>query len=235
MAGTSTRLSTLAPDLWVADHPLAVAGMQLGTRTTVIRLADASLWVHSPGPLDDALADAVRALGEVACLVAPNLMHHLFLAEWIDAFPRARTFAVAGLDRVRPDLRLDEALGDEPPAAWKGQIEQIRTQGVPKIQEVDFFHPPSRTLVLTDLCFHMQSSDSFFTRLMMRANAAWQRFTPTRLFKSFIQDGEALRASVERILEWDFDRVTLAHGEVLERGGREALRSAYAFLGVAQR
>ncbi len=234
MSEPKDRLRSLEPALWVVDHDFRMGPLALGTRTTLIRLADGSLWVHSPGPLTDALATEVRALGPVSCLVAPNLMHHLYLGDWIAAFPEARTYAVAGLDRVRPDLRLDETLGDAPPPAWKGQIEQIRTSGVPKLDEVDFLHPPTRTLVLTDLCFNMQSSDSWPTRLFMRLSAAWQRFTPSRLFKSFIKDRDALRQGVEQILEWDFDRVIVTHGEVLEGGGRAALRAAYAFIGVRQ-
>jgi hypothetical protein len=190
--------------------------------------------VHSPGPLDAPLAEEVRALGVVSCLVAPNLMHHMYLGDWLVAFPEARTWAVEGLETKRPDLRIDETLGDDAPSAWKGQLEQIRTAGVPAIEEVDFFHAPSRTLILTDLCFNVQSSDSFVTRLLLRINAAWQRFTPTRLFKSFIKDGDALRRSLDRVLGWDFDRVTVTHGDVLERGGRAALREAYAFLGVGR-
>jgi hypothetical protein len=36
---------------------------------------------------------------------------------------------------------------------------------------------------------------------------------------------------VDRILRWDFERVTMTHGDVLERGGREAVRAAFAYLG----
>jgi hypothetical protein len=32
------------------------------------------------------------------------------------------------------------------------------------------------------------------------------------------------------MLAWDFDRIVIAHGEVLESGGREALRAGYAWL-----
>jgi hypothetical protein len=32
------------------------------------------------------------------------------------------------------------------------------------------------------------------------------------------------------VLAWDFDRVTVTHGEPLETGGKEALRRAYAWL-----
>ena len=45
-----------------------------------------------------------------------------------------------------------------------------------------------------------------------------------------IRDGQAARRSVDRLLGWDFDRVVVAHGEVLESGGREALRQGYAWL-----
>ena len=45
-----------------------------------------------------------------------------------------------------------------------------------------------------------------------------------------IRHRAAARASVERVLAWDFDRVTVTHGEVLERGGRDAVRAGFAFL-----
>jgi hypothetical protein len=43
------------------------------------------------------------------------------------------------------------------------------------------------------------------------------------------RDREATRASFQRILSWDFDRVILAHGELLERGAHEIFRRAYAW------
>jgi hypothetical protein len=35
---------------------------------------------------------------------------------------------------------------------------------------------------------------------------------------------------VDRILEWDFDRVLIAHGRSLATGGKETLREVYSFL-----
>jgi hypothetical protein len=45
-----------------------------------------------------------------------------------------------------------------------------------------------------------------------------------------VKDRAALRASVDTVLSWDFERVVVCHGEVLEHGGREALRSGFAWL-----
>ena len=43
------------------------------------------------------------------------------------------------------------------------------------------------------------------------------------------RDREATRASFQRILRWDFDRVILAHGALLECDAREILARAYAW------
>jgi hypothetical protein len=64
----------------------------------------------------------------------------------------------------------------------------------------------------------------------MRVNGAYGRFGPTRLLRTLVRDRPALRASVEKILAWDFERVVVTHGEVLERGGRDALRAGFAWL-----
>ena len=100
----------------------------------------------------------------------------------------------------------------------------------PRLEEVAFLHGASQTLLLTDLAFHVRHSDSRFTRVFMRLNGGYGRFGTTRMLRSSFRDRKALRASIDRILAWDFDRVVVTHGEVLERGGREALREAYAWL-----
>jgi len=99
------------------------------------------------------------------------------------------------------------------------------------MNELVFFHAASRTLVLTDLAFNVRSADSFVTRLFMRVNGALGTFGPSRLAKRvFLGDLAEVRIGIDRILAWDFDRVVVSHGEVLESGGREALRTGYAWL-----
>ena len=45
-----------------------------------------------------------------------------------------------------------------------------------------------------------------------------------------MRDRAAARQSLEQILAWDFDRVIVAHGDIRESGGREALKAGYAWL-----
>ena len=45
-----------------------------------------------------------------------------------------------------------------------------------------------------------------------------------------IKDRRALCHSLYRILQWDFSRLVVGHGQVVETGGREALQRADDFL-----
>lgn len=64
------------------------------------------------------------------------------------------------------------------------------------------------------------------TRLFLRIHGAYGRFGPTRLVRLLLRD----RAALARILGWDFDRIIVTHGDVLEHGGQEAVRAAFAVL-----
>ena len=223
-------LRAIGDGAWVLDHPLRMpGGIDIGTRSTWLRLSDGSLLVHAPGPLTRDDLAAVAALGSVSAVVAPNRFHHLFLEDARQHFPDARFHVVPALLGKYPALSAT-ALGDEPDPSWSGVLEQVAVAGVPRLEEVVFFHPASRTLMLVDLCFNVQRASNRRTRIFLAVADAWCRFGPSRLARSFIRDKAALRSSLDRVLEWDFDRVVVTHGDVLETGGREALRDAFAWL-----
>ena len=224
-------LEQLADGLWVEARPFRAGPfLEIGTRMSVVRLADGGLFLHSLVELDDETREALERIGSVRFLVAGNLLHHLYLASAVKVFPQAELWGPPGLAGKRKDLRFEGVLGDEAPPGWRADLEQLAARGIPRMSEVAFLHRASRTLLVTDLCFNVRHSDSFATRLFMRANGVYGRFGPSRLLRSLVRDRPALRASVERILAWDFDRVVVTHGEVLERGGRDALRAGFAWL-----
>jgi hypothetical protein len=51
-----------------------------------------------------------------------------------------------------------------------------------------------------------------------------------RVVKLAYRDRSAARRSLETVLAWDFDRVIVAHGAVLESGGKEIVRQAFGWL-----
>jgi len=216
-------------DLFSVDHEF---GWQAGlvtipVRMTVIRLPDARLVLHSPIPLDATLRAEIDALGAVAFLVVPE-MHGRFAEAAHRAYPSASLLAAPQAPRKRRSLPFDASLEDDPPAEWAGVIETHRVQGF-RLGEVLLFHRPSKTLILTDLCFHIRRSSSRAARLFFRANGMWQRFGPSRIIRGVgVSDRAALRRSLEHVARWEFDRILPGHGDPIEDPPRDILREAWS-------
>lgn len=222
-------LRQLDENLWVAERPLKLVVGDIGTRMTVVRLQDGSLFLHSPVQLDDPTRTALDQLGEVRHVVAPSKVHHFFVGAY-RAYPNARLYAAPGLAEKRRDLQFDAVLSDTVAPPWHDEIDQHLFAGAERMNEVVFVHRSSRSLLLTDLAFNVQAGKTGGARFFYWLAGAAGRFGPHRLVRTLIRDRAAARASLERILSWDFNRVIVTHGEVLEHGGREQLRSAFEFL-----
>jgi hypothetical protein len=231
-----------APGLWTAVGQADVAVPKFlrrndfSTRMTVVKLSDGGLVLHSPIRLDGSLRAELDGLGEVRAIVAPNKFHHLFVGDCCAAYPNAKLYGVMGLPEKRRDLKFDGMLADEPRVEWRGDIEQRRILGMPMVNEVAFFHPSSRTLILTDLVFNVPRGRPWGIPIVTRLLGVGGRFGPSRLGRWLIRDQQATRESLGHILRWDFDRLILAHGDVVETGGHRKLRDAFGFiLGAASR
>jgi hypothetical protein len=215
-------------DLWSTEYQL---DWQLGlvpipVRMTVIRLGDGQLILHSPGPLSAALRQELDALGRVGFIVIPH-MHGKYAAEAAQAYPSARLLAASRAPSRRKSVGFHDSLADEPPSAWAGQVESHLVAGC-RLYEVVLLHRPTRTLVITDLCFNIQRSPFRYARLFFRANGMWRHFGPSRLIRLLVvSDRAAFRRSLERVLQWDFERIVPGHGDVVEHGGPAALRAAW--------
>ena len=223
-------LRQLAQDLWAVERPQSFYGLPVGTRMSVVRLTGGRLLLHSPVRLDPELRAELDALGSVCFAVAPNRVHHLYAGLVAEAYPSSRLWVAPGLERKRPDLAFASVLADEAPKEWRGELDQVFFRGRPYENEVAFFHRASRTLLLCDLAFNFGPRAAAPTRLLMKLLRSYGRLGPSTLDPLLIRDRRAARESLERILAWDFERVVVAHGDVLDSGGREVLRQGYSWL-----
>jgi hypothetical protein len=214
----------------VADRQLRLGGIEIGTRMTVIQLRDGGLLLHSPVQCDLETRHALDALGSVRFVLAPSKVHHFFVTPWKAAYPAATLLAAPGLREKRPKIPFDGVLEGGPPEAWQSSVEMELFRGASWINEIVLLHVPSRTLVLTDLAMNFHSAPNLLTGAWQRLFDVRNRFGPTRFVRLLIRDHDAARKSLDRILGWDFERVTVTHGEILEAGGQAALRNAYAWL-----
>jgi uncharacterized protein DUF4336 len=203
-------------------------GFELGARMTVVRLPG-GLWIHSPIELTGELKQELDRLGVVRFVVAPSRMHYMHVADFARAYPHARLYEPPGFKKQITGVRFHAALTDTPEPEWEGVIDQAAFRGSALYDEVDFFHRPTRTLILTDLCFNIPTDRSWSTRLWAKLLGVLGRLSSSKSFNLTMRDRAAIRASLERILAWDFDRIIISHGAIVETGSKAAFRNAFAW------
>ena len=226
----------VADRIWLCTYPIRLAGTRFEARMTVIRLACGELMLHSPCNITAAMAEEISALGPVAHIVAPGNFHHMYVATAQAAFPRAKTWICPGVERRRPGLNYDALLGDVAPADWAGEIDQAFVQGARLMREVAMFHRASRTLILVDLIEnftdatpHVGGALKFLFKYVLRM---WNNPRPAPEYRMGWSDRKAAARSLRRILAWDFQRIVLSHGDLIERAAHEVANEAW--LGILE-
>ena len=233
-------LKPVADNVWIVDGPEILMGypylpffkVPFPTRMTVVRLADGSLWVHSPTPLTAPLAQAIDALGRVAFLVAPNLLHYWWIGEWKTHYPTARAYGAPGVaaHAAKRFTGFDAELTETLPAAWQDAFAQVLVTG-DFMTEAVFFHRASRTLILTDLIENFEPG---------RFRRPWIRWAcqaagcchpdgkaPIDLRATFLRHRDSVRRGARAMLEWQPERVILAHGRWYPDNAAAELKRAF--------
>lgn len=221
-------LEKFSDDIWTAARPQKFWGVETGTRMTIVRLSDGGLFVHCPVALDEATRREVDALGPVRAVVASSLYHHLYVGEWMKAYPVASFSPCPGLEKKRADLGWSHVLGDAPIDAYAADVDQAALTSRFE-HEVVFFHRKTRTLICADALIHLSTHPSWRTRaaaFLVGNNGPGKGY----LERIAVRDRALCRRQIDRIMDWDIDGVVLAHGAVLQHGGKDALREAYAWL-----
>ena len=232
--GNSAELQELVGgQIWTTDYPVRFGGMDISARTTIVRLADGSLWVHSPGSIDDLLASRLDALGPVKHIVAPGTFHYLHVEEFRQRYSDASVWICPGIESKVPNLAYDHILDDhDAPPAWSGQIDQQLVRGAKLIRETAFLHRTSRTLILTDLLENIgDDSGPVDWKLRMWWKVVfrmWNHPKPAPEYQVSTKHKGLMKRCLEQVLSWDFDRVILSHGENITAGAKQAVRDAWA-------
>lgn len=226
-------LEEFGPSLFIAEGPtVPFFGFPYPTRMAVVRLADGGLWIWSPVALSDELADAVDALGSVRHIVSPNKLHHLFLKAWHEHWPEARVYVPPGLARRKPDIHFDADLQDEPDPAWAADIDQVIFRGSLAMEEVVFFHKASRTAIVCDLIqrFDPEKATGWKGMLMKLDGLVGENgSTPREWRASFLKRGPA-RAALQKVIDWNPDRLLIAHGKCAQSGATGIIRKALSWI-----
>lgn len=224
-------LTTITDGIWGYEQELRLPlGMRLPSRTTIVRRADGGLVMHSPLGFDEDAARTIDDLGEVKTIIAPSCIHYLFLAAATKRWPKARVFGAPGLEKKTAVRNVVfEPLPHDGAVEGLGEDFVVRRiDGVPYITEHVFLHRPTGSLVVTDLVFNIERCSSWGMRVYLRCMGAWKKTAQSAVWRMLTKDKPAAAESARAVLDWEFDRVIVAHGDVVTGDAHGTLERALA-------
>ena len=226
-------LDKFGDNIWILEGDrVKMLSIPFSTRMTIARLSNGSLWLHSPIAIAPERVEQINHLGKVEHIVAPNLLHHLFVGDWSQEYPHAKLWAAPGLETRRKDLNFEGVLQDRSEPDWESDIEQFIFRGSKVLPEVVFFHKFSKTLILTDLIQnHDPDRENWFWTFIKRVNGvlAPHGGVPKDL-KLTIRDREKAKASARRMLAWDFNKIIISHGICIENNAKDWILRAFSWV-----
>lgn len=221
---TAPSLRPVAENLWMITYPLKMLGADLQRNVTVVRLRSGKLLIHSTGPFAPEDVAAIQSLGEPGWLLDGILRHDTFAKEGRASFPEIPYLAPVGFSEV---VGFPTTPIVPPPVEWTGELLAEEIQGSPEARDTALFHVASRTLILTELVFNFGNDEPVWTELLLRVAVGGHHHPGmSRPYKWGVKDEAAFKQSMAIILGWDFDRVIVGHGDVIETGGKAKLQAA---------
>jgi len=215
-------IAHVAPGIHTIDTKQRFLGLEMGARMTILTL-DQGLLVHSPIAVEPS---QIAHLGDPRWVLAPNLFHHLYVGPWAEA--GIETWGAPGLPDKRKDVAFAGTLTTRS-HPFGPDIEVLPLSCFDLTREVVVLHRPSRTLIVTDLVINLAQNAPRLTRWALRCACGYPGCRTTLLERVGMRR-DAARRDLETIAAWDFDRLIMAHGEVIPRNGKAALLGAFRWL-----
>ena len=218
--------------IWASERPVWFSGVRLRARTSVIRLDDGRLLVHSPAPPSDGWMSQLAEPGEVSWLVVPNCFHHLGTPAAAAAFPGAKILAPRSAAAKNPALRIDMDIHDPAFAAAVPEIALVPLDGVPFLDETLLYHRPTETLLGADVVLWADETDHWTWRFAARVMGCFKRLRVPPDVKKKVVDKAAASRSLHALGALPIKRLIVAHGNIVDEAPMAQLLEAWRMVGV---
>ncbi len=230
---SESPLTPLVDDrIWATERPVWFAGVRLRVRTTILRLDDGGLLLHSPAPPSDALVERLRGLGPVRWLVIPNCFHHLGTPAAAARFPEAKVVGPASARARNAALQIDLDIRDPRFPQAVPEVEALPLEGVPFLDETVLFHRPTQTLLGADIVLCADAQDHWTWRGAARLTGCFGQMRVPPDVRKKIPDRAAAARSLRAMLQRPARRLIVGHAGVVEAGCLDQLAAAWRREGV---
>ncbi len=198
--------------------------MALPVRSPVVTLKNNTILI-SPG--STLTSEQLRGLGNITDIVAPNLLHCAGMKLATTIFPNAKVWGVEGAQQAKPDIKWTHILTTQ---AWPYQDELalIPIEGMPAINEAVFVHKSTRTLIVTDFCFNLVNAKGLGAWIILNLFGTYRQFGVSKFFARYVKDRTAFEKSVKNLFTYDFEKIVVGHGEIVQEKAKEKLLAALA-------
>lgn len=196
--------------------------MALPVRTTIVTIAHQNILI-SPGSqlnLED-----YNSMPNITAIIAPNLFHCAGVEKAAKHFPNASKWGPPGVKEKFSALHWDQYLNN---SKWlfDPDLNLIPILGMPKINEMIFYHKSSKSLIVTDLCFNLIDANGFGAWLILSLFGTYQKFGISRFFLKYVEDPIAFKSSIQNLFDFDFDHIILSHGQNIIGNAKAHLQKA---------
>ncbi|MGO2507504.1 MAG: hypothetical protein ACTH6Y_00775 [Vibrio hibernica] len=213
--------------VWYEDMPYHKFGLTHLQRMIVIKLEDEQLVVISPIELNTQKQLELSNLGTLKAIISPTSTYHQYLSDWWLAYSEAYFYATHALIEKRTDLNFDGVLSNNTPELWQGQLLQTSIVSDDHPNKMIFCDPTSRTLFISDNLVaiqpHLPLGQKITTLIQGSKNEIKLPYLERRKFKHKAR----LRASIQEIMTWPFDRLLSSNGLVIEKNAKDAFYQAF--------
>ncbi len=187
-------------------------GITFPTRSTLVELNNDRALIISPGPFDAETMETLKNEYEEIVFSSPNAFHHLYLEKTKSDFPESNIYAPDGVFKKQPQLV--ESLIPIKELAYQisKDITVAPISGNKKLDEYYFWHPVTKTLIVTDLFFHMCEPMPRLRRWVLKLVGAYNKIGQSLLVKKTTDDKEIFRQSIRQLAELKPQSIIIAHG-----------------------
>ncbi|KAI4946673.1 hypothetical protein J4E91_006844 [Alternaria rosae] len=211
----------------------------VGNRATAIRLHDNRILLLNPIQLEQAVRNKLNELGGVH-LVACDLGHHMYVKDYVNAWPEVRTIGVPGLGSKRKDVEWDYIYEDwrtspEDQFDFAQDIETVLFEGFITYC-VAWYHKPTKTLIQSDLMMNLPCTEQYqpssshhgpLSREFAKRAHPRSIWAKRLVYHIATVDYTLMRRDARKVAEWQLERIIPCHGDVLNTGVNEAWAMVY--------
>ncbi len=213
--------------IWYANMPYKKYGLTHLQRMIIIRLVDDQLIIISPIELTTKLQLEIAKLGTIKAIVSPTPAFHEHLSDWWLAYSKAYFYATVSLVQKRTDLSFDYPLSNQSADLWQGQLLQTSIDNGSTPRRIIFCDPISGTLILPDSLFAVQSHLPLGQKLCTWAHGIRHELRYPYSERRKFKNKASLRASLQEIMTWPFDRILTSNGLIIKENGKEQFYQAF--------